>query len=219
MKISVAIPTHEMEDREFFLSRCLDSLWTQTFQDFDIVVTDNSEDDVVKDICEYYGSVKYYRNARKGMAQNTNEAINKSTGELIKILYMDDCLAHDEALQEIWDHFDGGWLVTGCEHVYQKDFRRYNAHTPSFNGIGTNQNTIGSPSVLTIKNEIPLLFDEKMTWLLDVDYYRRLHARYGLPRILKDINVCIGVGEHQMTYILGDGLKASEYDYIQHKYL
>ncbi|MBU0924027.1 glycosyltransferase family 2 protein, partial [bacterium] len=87
-----------MKDSDFFFKRCLDSLWNQSFQDFEIVVTDNSEDDTIKTICEWYRTgIKYFKNPRKGMAQNTNEAIQKSKGELIKILYMDDYMAHDDA--------------------------------------------------------------------------------------------------------------------------
>ncbi len=77
--LSLAIPTHSMLSGEYFLTRLLDSLWNQTFQDFEIVITDNSDDNVIKDICESYRTgIKYFRNPRKGMAQNTNEAIKKS---------------------------------------------------------------------------------------------------------------------------------------------
>ena len=78
-KMSIAIPTHGMENKQFFMKRCLDSLWNQTFQDFEIVVTDNSDDDDIKEICDFYRTgIRYYRNPIKGMAQNTNEAIRKS---------------------------------------------------------------------------------------------------------------------------------------------
>lgn len=213
-KLTVAIPTHDMENKVFFLKRCLDSLWNQTFQDFDIVVSDNSQDDILGDVCDWYGGIDYFQNPRKGMAQNTNEAIKRSTGSLIKILYMDDFLAHDNALEVIWDNFKGWWLVTGCEHT--DGIERFNPHIPKYSReVG--KNTIGSPSVLTIKNDHPLMFDEEMTWLLDDDYYKRLYER-GAPTILEDINVVIGLGEHQMTYILSDELKANEFEYITHKH-
>ena len=219
MKLTVAIPTHEMEGRKLFLERCLDSLWSQTFQDFDIVVTDNSDDDVIKDICTYYGGwINYFRNPIKGMAQNTNEAIKRSTGSWIKILYLDDYMAHAGALQKIWDNPKGNWLVTGCEHTFD-GVKRINTHRPEYTEKITTNNTIGSPSVLTIKNEDPLLFDEKMQWLLDADYYKRCYDRWGAPTILKDINVVIGLGEHQLTNTMGDEIKSQELDYIIHKHV
>lgn len=216
--MTVAIPTHEMQHREFFLARCLDSLWNQTFQDFDIVVTDNSDDDVVKDMCEWYGGINYYRNPRKGMAQNTNEAIKRSGGELIKILYMDDMMAHKRALEAIYDNFQGWWMVTGCEHT-NDGVGRFNTHIPRYSlDIQSGNNTIGSPSVLTMKNDHPLLFDEEMSWLLDCDLYHRLYTERGYPTILEDINVVIGLGHHQMTHILTDEFKAREHEYINNKY-
>lgn len=217
-KLSIAIPTHSMLESSYFFKRCLDSLWNQSFQDFEIIVTDNSEDNLIRDICDFYGYVDYFWNERKGMAQNTNEAIKRSKGELIKILYMDDYMAHDKALEKIVHKFDGNWLVSSCKHTINGlDF--FNTHEPHYSeNIYIGNNTIGSPSVLTIKNDEPLLFDEEMTWLLDCDYYYRMYQKYGVPVILKDVNVILGIHDGQMTNTMGEGRKLKEYEYINKKY-
>jgi glycosyltransferase involved in cell wall biosynthesis len=218
-KMSVAVPTHSMQDGKYFFKRLLDSLWNQTFQDFEIVICDNSDNDVIEEICDWYRTgIQYYRNPRKGMAQNTNEAIRFSKGEIIKILYMDDYLAHDEALEKIVKHFRGQWLVSGCTHTINgEDF--FNAHIPHYcSEICTGKNTIGSPSVLTIKNDHPLFFDEEMTWVLDCDYYKRMYDIYGEPTILKDINVVMGIHEGQATNTMGDKRKLQEQEYLIKKY-
>jgi len=219
-KLSVAVPTHSMKDGDYFFRRLLDSLWNQSFQDFEIVVTDNSDDDMVERICEWYRTgIKYYRNPIKGMAQNTNEAIRRSHGELIKILYMDDFMAHDEALEKIVKHFTGQWLVSGCTHLKMGERYTHQIHTPSYSPvICQGQNTIGSPSVLTIKNEDPILFDEKMTWMLDCDYYKRMYDLYGEPTLLKDINVVIGLHPNQMTNTMGEERKLQEFNYMIKRY-
>ena len=219
MKLSIAIPIHGMKDAKYFFKRCLDSLWNQSYQDFEIVVTDNSDDDTIKTICEWYRTgIRYHRNPRKGMAQNTNEAIKLSRGELIKVLYMDDYMAHDEALEKIVKKFTGYWLVTGCNHTINgEDF--FKPHIPYYSkDIYTGRNTIGSPSVMTIRNKSPILFDEEMTWLLDCDYYKRMYDLYGEPVILKDINVSIGIHEGQATNLMGDKRKLQEHEYISKKY-
>jgi hypothetical protein len=64
------------------------------------------------------------------------------------------------------------------------------------------ENTIGAPSVLTIRNKNPLLFNENLRWLLDCDYYTRLFEKFGEPKVINDYLVCIGVGRHQATNIL-----------------
>lgn len=211
-----------MKQREHLFIRLLESLWKQTYQNFEIVVTDNSDDVVIESICSYYKTgIRYYRNLIKGMAQNTNEAIRRSNGELIKILYMDDYLAHDKSLLKIVNSFadDDYWLVTGCTHIKLGDNFTQNLHYPSYSeDIHTGNNTIGSPSVLTIRNDHPMMFDENLTWLLDCDYYRRMYEVYGEPTIIRDVNVILGLHPSQATHTMGEERKEMEYQYMLNKY-
>ncbi len=219
--ISVAIPTSLMQDGESLFTRCLESLWDQSYSDFEIVVTDNSDDDRIEKICEYYKTgIKYYRNPIKGMAQNTNESIKRSKGSIIKLLYMDDFLFDTDALREITKKFDDdvNWLANACVHVDTFGITGH-LHKPSYNDkIHTGLNTIGSPSVVTIRNDNPLLFDEKMTWLLDCDYYRRLYEKYGEPAIINHPLTAMGIGPHQATNTLSMEVKQQEYYYLIEKY-
>ncbi len=222
LMISVAIPTYEMNGKGVeLLRRSFDILTRQTYKDFEVVVSDNSKNDDIKNLCAEYGSklkINYFKNPRIGMAPNTNEAIKASKGDLIKILYQDDFLADDNSLQDIHDNFKGQWLATACEHLADTG-ERFNLHIPSYNDkIHVGSNSIGSPSVITIKNDNPLLFDEKMTWRLDGDYYKRMHDKYGNPTILSKPNIVIGVGKHQTTFHLSDEYKESERDYMYEKY-
>jgi len=220
--LSICIPTYEMRgEAKRVLTRSFDILKRQTFKDFEVVISDNSEDDVVKNLCESreYQSlnINYFKNPRKGLAQNTNSAIKNARGEIIKILYMDDFLANENSLEQIVKNFSGYWLVTGCEH--DDGTRRYNRQYPKYNKkIYRGKNTIGSPSVLSIKNKDPLLFDENMTWLLDCDYYKRMYDKYGEPKILNELNVVIGIGKNQVTNILSSWAKRKEYYYMAKKY-
>lgn len=180
-KISCIIPYYDMENGAFFLKRAIDSVMTQTYKNYEIVLTKDGK-----------------------MAENTNSAIKRATGDLIKILYMDDYLAHKDALKTIVEGFTGHWLVTACEH---DDGTRGSPHYPRYSD---SVNTIGSPSVLTIKNGLDMYFDESMSWTLDLDFYKRLHAKYGEPTILNDINVVIGIHDGQHTNILSDVEKQKE---------
>lgn len=175
-----------------FLWRSVNALTEQSFQDFEIVITKQGT-----------------------MAENTNVGIKCARGELIKILYLDDCLAHKDALKDIVDAFelrpDAEWLITGTDN---------NVNPYWTDDIETGNNKLGSPSALTIRNhglDTPL-FDEKMTWLLDCDYYRRMYDRYGMPIILSGVGVNIGIGDHQVSNLLTDEQKGSEADYMRLKY-
>lgn len=185
-KISICIPTHNMANKDFFLERALNSIRSQTFQDFEIVITEKGK-----------------------MAENTNVAIKEATGELVKILYLDDWLAHPKALQDIVDNFEGEWLITGADT---------NPHPYWTDDIETGNNKLGSPSALTMRRSSAMVFDERMSWLLDCDLYRRLYDEYGEPKILDSVGVKIGIHDGQMTNILTDEEKLAEHKLIKKKY-
>src|SRR3989344_100130 len=221
--LSICIPTYEMHgEAKKMLTRSFNIFKKQTFKNFEVVISDNSEDDVVRNLCSdpSYQSldIKYIRNPRKGASINTNKAIKKATGKLVKILHMDDYLANENSLQDIVDNFKGNWMVTGCGHDVG-DGKIIDSHFPTYNKKGyLGKNTMGAPSILTIKNENPLLFDETLIWLNDCDYYKRCHDKFGAPDILNKINVIIGIGKHQTTATLSNKIKKDEKKYIKEKY-
>lgn len=171
----------------------MDSIELQTYKDYEIVITEDGK-----------------------MAENTNSAIDKSNGDIIKILYMDDFLAHPNALQNIVDAWSDStkWLVTGCNHLPGT-----HTHLPTWNDrIVDGVNTIGSPSVLAISKNNDVRFDENLTWVLDCDLYQRMKDKYGPPTILNDINVTIGLHDGQTTMTLPEEIKQKEYQYIHEKH-
>jgi len=195
MKISIVTPVHDMQNRDFFFNRLYRSIASQTFKNFEWIVTENG----------------------KGMASNTNEAIRHATGDIVKILFLDDYFATETALQTIAENFKGGWLATACEHDNGKEI--FYVHYPIYSQDMVNgNNSIGSPSVIAFENTKDMFFDESMSWMLDCDLYMRLYARYGYPTFLNDVLVVIGVGEHQMTYLLSDEQKHNEQILMLQKY-
>ena len=197
-KLSICIPIHDMQGGSFFLWRTIQALMSQSFQDFEIVITQAGK-----------------------MAENTNTGIKKARGEIIKILYLDDYLAHPDALKNIVEAFEDEkvqWLVTGCLHQHGNEVP-HSPHYPEYTeNLSTGNNRIGSPSVLSFRNKEPLLFDERLSWLLDCDLYQRLHDRYGEPTILNDLNIVIGLGAHQTTHLLPETEKLAEHEYLNEKY-
>lgn len=175
-----------MDNWPFFLERCLKSIEAQTFTNYEIVMVKHSS-----------------------MPTTSNRTIQSAQGEIIKMLYMDDYLADKDALQHLVDSWRGGWAVSGC--IHNDGTALSNAHFPKwsmevFQGV----NLIGSPSVVAFENNDPSLFDERMSWMLDLDLYRDLFTRYGEPTIINHLDVGIGVGSHQMTHKLTDEEKETE---------
>lgn len=187
-KLSIVIPIHEVKGGADFLWRSVNALTEQSFQDFEIIITKAGK-----------------------MAENTNEGLRQARGELIKILYLDDYLAHKDALKDIVEAFtpQANWLITGANN---------NPYPYYTEDILTGNNKLGSPSVLTIRNGLGVYFDEKMTWLLDCDVYNSLYRKYGEPVIIDGVGVIIGEGDHQVTHQLSAETKNAEADYLLKKY-
>lgn len=177
-KISIIVPTADVIGKKF-LQRCLNSIESQTYKNYEIIVTEEGK-----------------------VGHNLNVGIKKATGDIIKILCHDDYFNGPLALEEISHAWKGGWLVSGCIHD-QGDGNLIVTHYPGWNDhIHRGFNTIGGLSVLAFENKDPLLFTEGLDWVVDVDFYKRAFQRYGLPRFLVTANVVIGYGPHQTSFKL-----------------
>ena len=190
----------------------------QTYKDFEVVISDHSKDNNIENLCKKYDSIlniNYARNEenRGNFTDNTNRAMKRCKGDVIKILFQDDFLWDEYSLEKINEAFDENtnWLVTSCEHTHDGvNFHR--RHDPRYSeDIYTGNNTIGNPSVLSIRrNKDMLFFDARMLWTVDVDYYKRLYDKFGAPTILNDITVVIRLWDKQLTHLIPPQMKQRE---------
>jgi glycosyltransferase involved in cell wall biosynthesis len=227
MRMSVAIPTYEYKGKGVDLLKHQFGIFKrQQFKDFQVVISDHSIDDDIKNFCEKneFGlNIKYIRNEklRGNFSANTNHAIENCDGEIIKVLYQDDFLFNHESLKKISDFFadDINWLLSSCIHCAE-NMSLYGPLTPRYHDeIYLGNNTIGCPSVLAVKNRDDLpKFDERLLWLMDVDYYKALFDKFGNPRILGDVNVCVRVWDSQLTKEIDGSIKNEECFLMEEKY-
>lgn len=172
-----------------FLWRSIQMLTKQTFQDYELIII------------------------RKGkMAETTNKGIARAKGEIIKILCLDDMLAHKNALQDIVDAFtdDVYWLINACDNNLKPVWTEH---------LEIGNNKLGGMSSLAFRNGLDMYFDENLSWLIDCDFYKRISDKYGLPKILEKLTVKVGLGDHQVTNIMTDEEKENEYYYMEQKYI
>jgi glycosyltransferase involved in cell wall biosynthesis len=85
-RLSIGLPVYNGEQ---FLAQTLDSILSQSFTDFEVVVSDNCSTDGTPAICERFAAadprIRYYRNAANlGAPANYNAAFHRSSGELFK---------------------------------------------------------------------------------------------------------------------------------------
>jgi glycosyltransferase involved in cell wall biosynthesis len=96
-KVSVGMPVY---NGERYVREALDSILSQSFEGFELVISDNASTDGTPEICEAYAAqdarIRYVRQARnQGVIQNFNAAFALSSGEYFKWAASDDVCERD----------------------------------------------------------------------------------------------------------------------------
>ncbi|MDF5706847.1 MAG: glycosyltransferase family 2 protein [Nostoc sp. S4] len=108
-RLSIGLPVYNGEK---FLRLAIDSLLAQTFEDFELIISDNASTDKTEEICRAYAKqdqrIRYYRNDYNiGCARNFNRVFELSSGEYFKWAAYDDLHAPD--------------FISKCVEVLDKD--------------------------------------------------------------------------------------------------
>lgn len=93
--LTIGLPVY---NGEAFLAQALDALLDQTFEDFELIVTDNASTDGTEAICRRYAAqdarIRYLRNERNiGAAPNFNRSVALARGRYFKWAADDDLCA------------------------------------------------------------------------------------------------------------------------------
>jgi len=191
---------------EKFLVEYLSLLMFQSFKDFDIVISNQNSLRGIRDgfnlkqICDTFSHVldiKFYQNNSeiKNAANNVNNAVRHATGEIIKLLYMDDFFVDQNALQKISDAFDskpdGKWFISGFTHCNEDRSQYFDTRKPWYGNKYVNgDNTTGNPSNYAVRNNCSLEMDDSLLWIVDGEYFYRSYFYHGDPIMIDDVLVC-----------------------------
>jgi glycosyltransferase involved in cell wall biosynthesis len=221
LKISILIPAYEYEGRaSFFLSRLLASVRSQTYQNFEVIVTDHSMDNVVEKVCEESGlAIFYIRNSenRGNSSENMNLGLRHASGDVAKVMHMDDFFTSTKALDLIINCFrdapDTLWGVLGFSHFLDEGVEAFQPIVPSLT------TTLGCPSVSFFRRVGQHFdeFDSNLIVINDHDMHQRLLLKYGRPAIVPDLCVGIGVTRSQVSKMLPGEREAAELAYFLSK--
>ena len=97
MKISIILPTYNRAD--FYLKRAIDSVISQTYNNWELVIIDNNSKDGTYDLIHSYdnSNIKYLTiNNNGNIAKSRNLGINNSSGDYIAFLDSDDYWLEDK---------------------------------------------------------------------------------------------------------------------------
>lgn len=227
--VTICIPTYNNLDK---LMALIDSIKIQTYKDYDIVITDNSEDEQIE---KYVSSlidepITYLRHTTNiGPVLNWNKSLQMATGKYIKIMFADDWFSYPDSLEKFVATiekntavdfvFSGTWQMGEKEQYsrkiseenfcfIQKDIRNLY--------IG---NYIGAPSATIFRNK-QIMFDDNLKWLVDLELYMRILKNGGTCIAISEPLVSIGINEKQLTNgcVNNYKLQVREYSYILKKH-
>jgi len=94
-KVSIGLPVYNGQN---YLKKAIESILTQSYQDFELIISDNASTDLTSEICQSFDDprIQYYRNEKNlGAAWNTNRVFELSSGEYFKLAAHDDILETD----------------------------------------------------------------------------------------------------------------------------
>ncbi len=123
--VSVVIPVYKVEA---YLSRCVDSVFSQTLQDLQIILVNDGSPDGCPQICDDYAAkdsrVKVIHKENGGLASARNAGMAVAEGKWLFFLDSDDWLAPD-----------GLEMLVSVGEEHQVDFVRYRAIRSGWPGM------------------------------------------------------------------------------------
>ncbi len=234
MKVSICIPTYNQVK---YLKKTLDSILIQSYQDFEVIVSDDSSTIDVSLLVDTYRNkfanrLRFSKNELPlGSPSNWEHAISLAKGDWIKIMHHDEWFCSKDSLLKLVEQTDNGihsFIFAGIHGKYVKNGEEY-SNLPSIELIEKIKkdpfhlilgNFIGPPScILFPKSEIT--FDNKLRWLVDIDFYIRLVLDDHLTiSYIQELLLENCMDEHNITnqYVGDMEMQLTEYIYLLRKY-
>lgn len=132
-EISVIIPCYNQEK---YIAECLESVFAQTFKDYEIIVindgsTDNSEE-IIKKYMQKHPEIKLISQENKGLVAARNTAIAQSSGKYIYPLDADDIIKN-KMLEKSYETISKkkGDIITTRVKLFGKENGEMYLNTPS----------------------------------------------------------------------------------------
>ena len=212
--VSVCIPCYNQTS---FLRQTLVSVLEQDYPHFELIVSDDSTTDEVQNLVGEFLSnsrvkIQYHRNIPSlGPAANWNACFHKSNFEWIKIMHHDDWFNTKDALSKFMAHTNDqvSFVFSSAisynyqansksDHVPPSEFLKALDNNPSILFV---HNLLGPPSSTLFRKISGVLFDERMKWLVDVDFYIRvLRNSEGRFKFIKETLITsVNHADHNVT--------------------
>ncbi len=212
MLVSICIPAYKQPQ---LLKKAIESVLMQTYTNYEIIVTDDTPDNSIKELVEQFNEpkIKYHKNASSlGSPENWNKAISLASGSYIKLLHHDDHFRVKDALHKYVSAFEADPALSFVFSYSDIYFKKDNEHffheqtNAQLKRIKTEteflffRNCIGSPSAVIFKNDKNITFNNEYVWLVDVEFYIRYLNKHKTFKCIHEALVTIvDGGDEQVT--------------------
>lgn len=121
--VSVVVPVYKVEK---YLSRCIDSILSQTYSNLEVILVDDGSPDRCGSICDDYaqkdGRIRVIHKANEGLSRARNTGIMESEGEYIAFVDSDDCIHvnYIEHLYRMCENYNARISQCGFTRVTKK---------------------------------------------------------------------------------------------------
>ena len=183
VKVSVVIPSYNGEK---FICQTIDSVFAQTFKDFEVLVIDDGSTDKTKEVLSKYGdSIRYLYKQNGGVSSARNYGIEQAKGKYIAFLDADD-LWMPEKLEKQVSLLEKNEKVGLCfvatekidENLQSVGYIEAKAYKDYCETLLLNLNIVsGSCSSAVVRREVALKtngFDSQFSTYADWEYWLRL---------------------------------------------
>ena len=210
--ISICIPTYNSGEK---LVRLLKSIEQQTFTNFEIVISDDSNNHDIHNLINTtfkHLNIFYYHNATPlGTPNNWNNAVSKSKGDWINLMHHDDWYTHENSLLQFAEvakkNATTTLLFCAFENIYldKATSKKYFCSWLEIkllkqNYLNLYKTFLPNPSCTLInKNYKPYFYDKTFKWLIDFDFYTTLLGSRNSFTYIPIILVNVGMHSGQVT--------------------
>jgi len=200
--VSVIIPTY---NRGWILKEAIDSVLSQDFEDFELIVVDDGSTDNTQDILNGYArDIIALRQENHGVSAARNAGIASASGHFIAFLDSDDLWLPGKLARQV-DFFKSNpdAMICQTEELWIRNGKRVNPKNrhKKFSGMIFKHSLplcIVSPSAVMLKKSLldkTGVFDESLPACEDYDLWLRISRKF--PVFLIDTPLIIKRGGHE----------------------
>ena len=229
VKLSILIPAYNFNSGINEILDCLESIEDDLRNFIEIIISDDSDEEIIQknrneSLKKSFKNYIYKRNIdNRGAINNWNKLISKANGDYIWLLHHDESWQKEKnIIRYIFEviniqkpnililpitilkniKFQNFNILITNKHITFKKIIRYYIKNPKFL---LKTNIIGPPSSLIYKKNT-LLYNEKLKYLVDVEFYIRLFKFFNYKKIfigLEHYNLLSSQNnKHSITKIL-----------------